>query len=266
MADKKNINYTNNDGAKFRYSAPRDVKSNVKAKTEKVKEALTKRAVFWRTNKAFAAIVLCVVILLFSMISIWRSVASVASDVEDQYPKVKSEVTELTLAAKSLASLSEAMGGDVSDIREGIATLEECAKTPFWSDADAAKKLHERAETTYNRILLGDAGADAKESAKEYFEAVDSSFKSLGSYTGYKMAAEEYNDTVSRFPVSILGRDKAPVFEQYGDAAVEEKEEESENIISLVASKIAKLSVFQIVVIVAVIAIAVGSVIGKSKK
>ena len=80
------------------------------------------------------------------------------------------------------------------------------------------------------------------------------------------MAAEEYNDTVSRFPVSILGRDKAPVFEQYGDAAVEEKEEESENIISLVASKIAKLSVFQIVVIVAVIAIAVGSVIGKSKK
>ena len=42
MNDKKNVNYTNNDGAKFRYSAPRDVKSNVKAKTEKVKEAVEK--------------------------------------------------------------------------------------------------------------------------------------------------------------------------------------------------------------------------------
>ena len=67
MNDKKNVNYTHNDGAKYRYSAPRDVKTEVRAKSEKVKEALTKRAVFWRTNKAFAAIVLCVVILLFSI-------------------------------------------------------------------------------------------------------------------------------------------------------------------------------------------------------
>ncbi len=267
MNDKKNVNYTHNDGAKYRYSAPRDVKTEVKAKSEKVKEALTKRAVFWRTNKAFAAVVLCVVILLFSMISIWRSVAAVSSDVEDQYPKIKSGVTDIVAGAKSLAAVSEALGGDVSELRENIATLEECAKTPFWEDADAAARLHEKAETEHNKVKFGAGTADAKESAEAAFGKIDAAFRSLGSYTSYDEAAKEYNETVKTFPVSLLGRDRAPVFEKFGDAAPldDEEEESGPSIISTIASKIARLSVFQIIVIVAVIAIAVGSVVGKKK-
>ena len=267
MNDKKNVNYTNNDGAKYRYSAPRDVKTEVKAKSEKVKEALTKRAVFWRTNKAFAAIVLCVVILLFSMISIWRSVASVSSALEDQYPKIKSGVTGMTVGAKSLAAVSEALGNDATELRRAVSALEECASTPFWSDTDAAKRLHEKAETEYNKVKFGNASADAKSSAEEAFTTVDTLFKSLGSYAGYDETAKEYNETAGTFPVSILRRDRAPVFEKFGGATVaDEDDDDGGSVFSTIASKIAKLSVFQIVVIVAVIAIAVGSVVGKNRK
>ena len=60
MADKKNINYTNNDGAKYRYSySANNAKEKKKTmkKAEKIKEALTKRSVFWKTNRAFAIFV-----------------------------------------------------------------------------------------------------------------------------------------------------------------------------------------------------------------
>lgn len=267
MNDKKDVNYTHNDGAKYRYSAPRD-NATAKKKTEKVKEALTKRAVFWRTNKAFAAVVLVAVILLFSFISVVRAASRRAGVVEEYYPAVRAGVTEMTAAAKSLASVSEAVGAEgAAELREAAASLEKDAAEPFWENVDGAKRLHETAEAASGKIYYGDAGAEAKAAAKDAFEKIDASYRSLGSSAGYREAAEEYNDTVSTFPVSLLGRDRAPVFEKFDGVPESAAEhEEDETIIDAVKAKIAGLSTFQIIVIVAVIAIAVGSVIGKGKK
>lgn len=226
MNDKKNVNYTNNDGAKYRYSASKDAKKPAPQKTEKIKEALTKRAVFWRTNRAFAILVLVAVVLLSSVWSIHRAVSRRADVVEKYYAGVESGATDIKKNivkmrdyAVQLVSLNEALNPQDevnSDYRAAIVALDKESATPFWSDTSAAKVLHDKSASVYNSIKLSNgAKSDVKAEAESIYDSIDNCYKKLGGdlASGYAEAAKEYNKVIGRFPVSLFGKDEAPLFD-----------------------------------------------------
>ncbi len=232
MADNKNVNYTNNDGAKFRYSASWDKKDDKKdgaktspKKTEKIKEALTKRSVFWKTNRAFAIFVLVAVIILSSAWSVYRAVSGDASDVKEYYEEdgIRSAIKETVESANSLISMNEVLNPDSSlnkECRDISEELYDELTDPFWNDTSLAKRLHDKSEAIYNLIVYGDAGsAEARADAERLYGKLDAGYKSLGDSVNYSSAAEAYNKTVSRFPASLFPIDKAPVFEHFNAPA-----------------------------------------------
>jgi|GEM_PF-2562797 len=222
MSEKKNINYTNNDGAKYRYSAPRDTKNSAKPKPEKVKQALTKRAVLWKTNKAFAIIILVAVVLLFSTFSLWRTVYSKSGAVEKYYENIKTYAAKMTSSAKSLASLCEATNPDstlYTETRDIISDLEKCYDTPFWRDTSLASRLYDNSEAMFNLIIYGNNSVSlstaASDDARGYFNEITSNYYQLGPSEKYTDAANKYNKAISKFPLSVLGKDRAPIFENF---------------------------------------------------
>ncbi|MBQ7669698.1 MAG: hypothetical protein IJS45_03135 [Clostridia bacterium] len=284
MNDKKNINYTNNDGAKFRYSASRDNQNAPKPKaekTKKIKEALTKRAVFWRTNRVFAVTVLVAVIVIFSALAMYITVSRRSSDVEEYYPEVRALVSQMTNDARSLSYIYDSTGGDrdaAEEQRKIADELDRECETPFWNDVSLAKRLREKTEAVYSLIYYGSAKADVKRAAKALYDSVNDSYRSLGTLKDYAEAAERYDKVVSSFPLRLLSLDRAPQFEKAeqsssSDADPEPEavenintEDESPSFFSELTEKVKTLSVFQIIVIVAIILIAVGSVIGRRGK
>ena len=230
MADKKNVNYTNNDGAKFRYSASWDKDDVIREKKEKresqkakekVKEALTKRSVFWKTNRAFAIFVLVAVILISSAWSVYRAVSGAASDVKEYYENdgIRAALTNMVSSTNSLISINEAVNPESELNAECRGLAEELSRSssdPFWDDTSLAKKLHDKAEAVYNLIAYGEGGsAEAKADAGEIYHKIDSCYKSLGDSEDYLEAAEDYNKTISKFPASVFPIDKAPIFELF---------------------------------------------------
>lgn len=283
MNDRKNINYTNNDGAKFRYSANRENASAPKPKaekTKKIKEALTKRAVFWRTNRVFAITVLVAVIVIFSALAMYITVSRRSSGVEKYYPEVKALVLQMTKDAKSLSYVYDSTGGEseaAADLRSIADELDRECETPFWSDVTLAKRLREKTEAVYSLIYYGGAKSDVKSAAKALFDSVNGSYRSLGLLDDYAKAAEDYGKVVSSFPLKLLSLDRAPQFEKTENVSssgtdsepeVVEYVEEDDGVpfFSEISDKIRTLSAFQIVVIVAVIAIALGAVFGRRGK
>ena len=260
MADKKNINYTNNDGAKFRYSYSannaKEKKEPVK-KAEKIKEALTKRSVFWKTNRAFAIFVLVAVILISSAWSVYRAVSGDASDVKEYYEDdgIRASVVNMVSSSNSLISINEAVNPDSelnADCREIAEELSREAPTPFWNDATLAKKLHDKSEAIYNLIAYGEGGsAEARADAGELYSKIDSYYKSLGDSNQYADAAADYNKTISKFPASVFPIDKAPVFERFSPNPGQSGQDSSSGVFSSVfswiAALIAGLSIPQIV-------------------
>ncbi len=280
----KNINYTNNDGAKFRYSAGGG-KTPVKEKAEKVKEALTNRSAFWKTNRAFAIFVLVAAIILFSAFSIYRAVHSREKTVERCYVEasathdgVRKNVVTMTENAKSLSSLYDAVTQDGElgpEQKELISALESESVSPYWGDTSLAKELHDNSEAIYNRIYFSETDGEIKETAKQYYDALDECYKLLGSETDYTEAAEEYNKVVSKFPVSLLSKDRAPVFERYyenensgssfGDLLTDE--DGSFSIFAAVKNVVSwffSLSIFKIILIVAVVVTVIASFANRS--
>lgn len=271
MSENKNINYTNNDGAKFRYSASRDPKNVKTPKPERIKEALTRRAVILKTNKILAVFVLVTVVLLSTFLSVHRAVARRANLVEEYYKEIELYVFNMESGAVSLASLGEAVAYDSADVTELKALtyrLGSVIDGPFWADADLARTIHGKAETVFNRIYYGNSTEAAKASAKEYFDAVDKNYRLLGSSESYNEAAKEYNRVLDRFPTSVSKRDKAPVFERFNDvieSTVTENGDESSgaSIVSIassavktISSKLHSLSLFQIAgIVIAILAV-----------
>ena len=232
MADKKNVNYTNNDGAKFRYSSSWDKDDVMREKKEKreaqktkekVKEALTKRSVFWKTNRAFAIFVLVAVILISSAWSVYRAVSGDASDVKEYYESfgIRTLLKEMAEDSNSLVSMNEVLNPDSglnAECRKLADKLYEELPDPFWNDTSLAKKLHDKAEAIYNLIAYGEGGsAQAKADAENIYGKIDSNSKSLGDSENYAKAAARYNKTISKFPASVFPIDKAPVFEQFSE-------------------------------------------------
>ena len=282
MADKKNVNYTNNDGAKFRYSASRDNRNASAPKAEKVKkikEALTKRAIFWRTNRIFAAAVLIAVIVIFSSLAMYITVSRRSSDVKDYYPEVKSMISQMTKDAKSVSYIFDSTGGDGSsaeELRKLANELDRESETPFWSDVSLAKRLREKTEAVYSLIYYGSAKPDVKSVSKELFESVNNTYRLLGKLDDYAEAAERYDKVVSSFPLKLLSLDRAPQFEKAVQSSSSDVDSEPEIIentdiednsspsfFSELSEKIRTLSVFQIVVIVAIALTAIGAVFGR---
>ncbi len=276
MADNKNVNYTNNDGAKYRYSASGNKKENAPKKAPKIKEALTRRAVFWKTNRTFAIIVLVAALLLFSALSIFRAVRRSASFAEDYYAEagIEKSIGSMISYSKSLASLNETLNpesGNNSECRSLAERLDGEKSTPFWADPDLAKKLFDKTEKLYNEIYYGNASAEAKRDAKDLFESFDGAYRSLGNSLDYAEAASDYNEDASRFPANLFKTERAPVFEHYKTDDAEDQtgiqelddDEDDGNFISNFVSRIVKTvkSIFSGFSAVQIIAIAVGIII-----
>lgn len=282
MNDKKNVNYTNNDGAKYRYSAPRNTEAK---KPEKIKEALTKRAVLWRTNKVLAIVILVAVVLLSSTLSIYRAVSGRSSLVEEYYGEIKDFVVKMTDGAKGLVSLADVVipeSADLKDTKSLLSKIDTFAEDPFWEDVTAAKSLHDKAQSLFNQIYHGNAGGSAKDSAKEYFDTTDRYYKLLGSSAHYTAAAKEYNRVASTFPVGLLSLDRVPVFEHYDDIEVtpqetsEDHEEQStetgaftevvESVVSGIKSKLSSFSPLKIAATIVIAALVLSYVFGRGKR
>ncbi len=264
MADKKNVNYTNNDGAKYRYSSSWDKDDVMKEKKErresqkakeKVKEALTKRSVFWKTNRAFAIFVLVAVILLSSVWSVYRAISGDKSDVKKYYESfgIRISLKEMAEDSNSLVSMNEVLNPDSAlnaECRALADKLYDELPDPFWKDTLLAKKLHDKAEAVYNLIAYGEGtGAEAKADAENIYRKIDSHYKSLGSSASYARAAEGYNKTISKFPASIFPIDKAPVFEQFSDQSEDSSGTSGvfSSVFSWIGALIAGLSIPQII-------------------
>ena len=284
MNDKKNINYTNNDGAKFRYSANRDNQNAPKPKaekTKKIKEALTKRAVFWRTNRIFAVAVLVAVIVIFSSLAMYITVSRRSSGVEEYYPEVKSLIVQMTKDAKSLSYIYDSTGGDSNAAEEQRKIADELdreCETPFWTDVSLAKRLREKTEAVYSLIYYGSAKSDVKSAAKALYDSVSNTYRSLGTLNDFAEAAERYDKVVSSFPLKLLSLDRAPQFEKSEQSSSSDADPESEiveninveddspSFFSELSEKIRTLSVFQIIVIVVIAVTALGAVFGRRGK
>lgn len=213
---KKNVNYTNNDGAKYRYSASQKKEP---AKDKKPNEALTKRAILWKTNKALAIAILVVVVILSSVWSIHRAISRRASVVEEYYTgtdagdaNVRKNIKEFrdnAFKLYSLGALERPEGEEVANLKALIDELDREIDSPFWKNGDLVKDIHDAASFVCNSV-----GASSN-NAERLYEDVDTSYMKLHRdlTENYNAAAREYNKVIKTFPVSIFGRKTAPVFD-----------------------------------------------------
>ena len=263
--EKKNINYTRNDGAKYRYSASPEKRSSsgqsgtASEKVKKTVEALTKRAEFWKTNRAIAIVILVAVILLFSVLSCYRAVAARARQVEKYYSaEIEPALTRMLDEANRLASYCEAKYKDIdtTELRRVSSALKSVQDKPYWS-----------AEMAYDVIREAQVlNFASNEDAKDIYDAAESCYNELSTSLNYKSAAEKYNKAASRFPTKIFSRGEAPIFKSVSVAVSEEDDTGViDNVISGIREKISDLSGFQIFIVIVASISLISYVVSKAK-